>query len=97
MDIRIRALGRTAGLVAVWAVIPVVLVGLFKLDAEQLAMLFSILLAAGGLYMVYSLFLGQLKWEQACASSAERIDRLNKELNDSAAARANQLKDTNPV
>ena len=72
MNIRVRAAGRTAGLFAIATVVPLVLVGLFQLDAEILFNLFMLAFFAWMIWVVYSINLGQLETEEKIREMQER-------------------------
>jgi uncharacterized protein with PQ loop repeat len=72
MNIKIRAAGRTAGLFAVATLVPLVLVGLFQLDAEILFNLFILAFFSWMIWVVYSINLGQLETEEKIREMQER-------------------------
>lgn len=72
MNIRIRAVGRTAGMVAIAALAPLLVVGLFQLDAEIIFNLFALAFVAWMVWVVYSINLGQLETEQTIQEMQER-------------------------
>jgi uncharacterized protein with PQ loop repeat len=76
MNIRVRAAGRTAGLFAVATLVPLVLVGLFQLDAEILFNLFILAFFAWMIWVVYSINLGQLETEEKIREMQERRETL---------------------
>lgn len=83
MDIRIRAVGRTVGLIAIWTLVPIGVVQLLtfiNLDAETISLIGAAGLLAVFTWLVYSVVLGQLKWEEACKDSSERIVELQKKI-----------------
>jgi len=83
MDIRIRAVGRTAGLLAIWAIVPMIVLWLFRflnLDDNTISMIGASILVAVFTWIVYTVVLGQLKWEQACKESSDNITELDKKL-----------------
>ena len=76
MNIRLRAVARTAGMFAIATLVPLVLVGLFQLDAEILFNLFLILFFAWMLWVVYSINLGQLETEEKIREMQERRETM---------------------
>ena len=76
MNIRVRAVGRTAGMFAVAALAPLVVVGLFQLDAEILFNLFILAFVAWMVWVVYSINLGQLETEQTVREMQERRESM---------------------
>ena len=76
MNIRVRAVGRTAGLFAIATVVPLVLVGLFQLDAEILFNLFILAFFAWMIWVVYSINLGQLETEEKIREMQERRETM---------------------
>jgi hypothetical protein len=83
MDLRIRALGRTAGLIAIWTLVPLGAVRLLEfinLDAEKISLIGAAGLLAVFTWLVYSIVLGQLQWEEACKNSSDRVVELQKKL-----------------
>jgi uncharacterized protein with PQ loop repeat len=76
MNIRVRAAGRTAGLFAIATLVPLILVGLFQLDAEILFNLFIIGFFAWMIWVVYSINLGQLKTEEKIREMQERRETM---------------------
>ena len=76
MNIRVRAIGRTAGLFAVAAVVPLLLVSLFQLDAEILFNLFVLAFFAWMIWVVYSINLGQLATEEKVREMQERRETM---------------------
>ena len=83
MDLRIRAVGRTAGLMAIWTLVPLAVIQLFQLlnlSNETIGYISIAILVAGFTWLVYSVNLGQLKWEEACKESSTNLDELQKKL-----------------
>ena len=76
MNIRLRAVARTAGMFAVATLVPLVLVGLFQLDADILLNLFLLLFFAWMLWVVYSINLGQLETEEKVREMQERRETM---------------------
>ena len=76
MNIRLRAVARTAGMFAVATLVPLVLVGLFQLDADMLLNLFLLLFFAWMLWVVYSINLGQLETEEKVREMQERRETM---------------------
>jgi uncharacterized protein with PQ loop repeat len=76
MNIKLRAAGRTAGLFAIATVAPLVLVGLFQLDAEILFNLFILAFFAWMIWVVYSINLGQLETEEKIREMQERRETM---------------------
>jgi uncharacterized protein with PQ loop repeat len=76
MNIRLRAVARTAGMFAVATLVPLVLVGLFQLDADILLNLFLLLFFAWMLWVVYSINLGQLETEEKIREMQERRETM---------------------
>ena len=76
MNIRLRAVARTAGMFAVATLVPLVLVGLFQLDADILLTLFLLLFFAWMLWVVYSINLGQLETEEKIREMQERRETM---------------------
>jgi hypothetical protein len=76
MNIKLRAVGRTAGMLAIAIIIPMVLVGLFQLDADTLFNLFLLSFFAGGIWVVYSINLSQLETEQTVREMQERRETM---------------------
>jgi hypothetical protein len=76
MNIKLRAVGRTAGMLAIAIIIPMVLVGLFQLDADTLFNLFLLSFFAGGIWVVYSINLSQLENEETVREMQERRDSM---------------------
>ncbi len=72
MDIRLRAAGRTAGLFAIATAVPVVILFLFRLDAETLFELFMLSFFAWMIWVVYQINLGQLETEEQIREMQER-------------------------
>ena len=83
MDIRIRAVGRTAGLLAIWTIVPMIVLWLFRfleLNEQTISLIGAGILVAVFTWIVYTVVLGQLKWEQACKESSDNISELEKKL-----------------
>ncbi len=76
MNIKIRAAGRTAGMLAIATLIPIVLVSLFQLDAETLFNLFVLSFFAGGIWVIYSINLSQLENEETVRQMQERRETM---------------------
>jgi hypothetical protein len=76
MNIKLRAVGRTAGMLAIATAIPVVMVALFQLDAETLFNLFLLSFFAGGIWVVYSINLSQLENEKTVREMQERRETM---------------------
>jgi uncharacterized protein with PQ loop repeat len=76
MNIQLRAVARTAGMFAVATLVPLVLVGLFQLDADILLNLFLLLFFAWMLWVVYSINLGQLETEEKIRAMQERRETM---------------------
>jgi hypothetical protein len=72
MNIRVRAIGRTAGMFAIAALAPLLIVGLFQLDEEVLFNLFILGFVAWMVWVVYSINLGQLETEEKVREMQER-------------------------
>ena len=76
MNIRVRAIGRTAGMFAIAALAPLLIVGLFQLDEEVLFNLFILGFVAWMVWVVYSINLGQLETEQTVREMQERRETM---------------------
>jgi len=76
MNIRIRAALRTAGMLAIAALGPFVVVGLFQLDAEVLFNLFVLTLLAWMVWVIYSINLGQLETEEKVREMQQRRETM---------------------
>jgi hypothetical protein len=76
MNIKVRAAGRTAGMFAIATLVPVVMVGLFQLDAETLFNLFLLSFFAGGIWVVYSINLSTLESEETIKQMQERRETM---------------------
>jgi len=76
MNLKIRAAGRTAGLFAIATIIPVLLVGLFQLDADILLTLFLLSFFAWMIWVVYSINLGQRETEEKIKEMQERRETM---------------------
>ncbi len=76
MNIKLRAIGRTAGMFAVAALVPLLIVGLFKLDAEVVFNLFILAFIAWMVWVVYSINLGQLESEEKVQEMQERRETM---------------------
>jgi len=76
MNIRVRAIGRTAGMFAVATLVPLAVVGLFQLDAETLFNLFILAFVAWMVWVVYSINLGQLETEAKVREMQERRETM---------------------
>jgi hypothetical protein len=76
MNIRLRAVARTAGMFAVATLVPLVLVGLFQLDADIFLNLFLLLFFVWMLWVVYSINLGQLETEEQIREMQERRETM---------------------
>ena len=76
MNIKLRAAARTAGMLAIATAIPVVLVTLFRLDAETLFNLFLLTFFAGGIWVVYSINLSTLESEESIRQMQERRETM---------------------
>jgi len=76
MNIRVRAALRTAGMLAIAALGPFVVVGLFQLDAEILFNLFVITLLAWMVWVIYSINLGQLETEEKVREMQQRRETM---------------------
>jgi hypothetical protein len=76
MNIKLRAAARTAGMFAIATVIPVLMVALFRLDAETLFNLFVLSFFAGGIWVVYSINLSTLENEETIRKMQERRETM---------------------
>jgi nitrogen fixation/metabolism regulation signal transduction histidine kinase len=76
MNIRLRAVARTAGMFAIATLVPLVLVGLFRLDAEILFNLFLLSFFSWMIWVVYSINLGQLETEEQLREMQERRETM---------------------
>lgn len=76
MNIQIRAAGRTAGMIAIAALAPIVIVALFQLDAETLFYLFLCSFFAWVVWVIYSINLSQLQNEQAVQEMQRRQETM---------------------
>ncbi len=76
MNIKLRAALRTAGMLAIAALGPFVVVGLFQLDAEILFNLFVITLLVWMVWVIYSINLGQLETEKKIQEIQERRETM---------------------
>lgn len=76
MNIRLRAIGRTAGVFAIATLVPLVLVGLFQLDPETLFYLFLFSFFAWMIWVVYSINLSQLESEERIREIQERRETM---------------------
>jgi len=76
MNIRVRAALRTAGMLAIAALGPFVVVGLFQLDAEILFNLFVLTLLVWMVWVIYSINLGQLETEQKVREMQQRRETM---------------------
>ena len=63
MNIKTRAFLRTAGMLAIAATAPFLVVGIFQLDAEILFNLFILTIFAWMIWVIYNINLGQLESE----------------------------------
>ena len=76
MNIRLRAVARTAGMFAIATLVPLALVGLFQLDAEILFNLFLLSFFSWMIWVVYSINLGQLETEEQLREMQERCETM---------------------
>lgn len=76
MNIRLRAIGRTAGLFAIATLVPIIMVALFQLDAETLFYLFFFSFVAWMVWVVYSINLSQLESEQTVRELQNRRETM---------------------
>ena len=76
MNIRLRAVARTAGMFAIATLVPLVLVGLFRLDSEILFNLFLLSFFSWMIWVVYSINLGQLETEEKIREMQERRETM---------------------
>ena len=76
MNIKLRAAGRTAGMFAIATLVPVIMVALFRLDAETLFNLFLLSFFAGGIWVVYSINLSTLESEEKIREIQERRETM---------------------
>ena len=76
MNIRLRAVARTAGMFAIATLVPLALVGLFQLDAEILFNLFLLSFFSWMIWVVYSINLGQLETEEQIREMQERRETM---------------------
>jgi len=76
MNIRVRAALRTAGMLAIAAAGPFVVVGLFQLDAETLFNLFVLTLLAWMVWVIYAINLGQLETEEKVREMQQRRETM---------------------
>jgi nitrogen fixation/metabolism regulation signal transduction histidine kinase len=76
MNIKLRAVKRTAGMFAIATLIPVVMVALFQLDAETLFNLFLLSFFAGAIWVVYTINLSQLENEETIREMQERRETM---------------------
>jgi|688.fasta_scaffold2608031_1 hypothetical protein len=76
MNIKVRAAGRTAGLFAIATLVPLVVVGLFRLDSDTLLALFLLAFISWMIWVVYSINLGQLETEEKVREMQERRETM---------------------
>ena len=76
MNIRLRAVARTAGMFAIATLVPLALVGLFQLDAEILFNLFLLSFFSWIIWVVYSINLGQLETKEQIREMQERRETM---------------------
>ena len=76
MNIRLRAVARTAGMFAIATLVPLALVGLFQLDAEILFNLFLLSFFSWMIWVVYSINLGQLETKEQIREMQERRETM---------------------
>lgn len=72
MNIKLRAAGRTAGMIAIALLAPFLVMALFRLDADTLLGLFTISFLAWMVWVVYSINLNQLESEEKIKEIQER-------------------------
>jgi len=76
MNIKVRAAGRTAGMFAIATLVPLVIVGLFRLDSDTLFTLFLLGFISWMIWVVYSINLGQLETEEKVREMQERRETM---------------------
>ncbi len=76
MNIQLRAAGRTVATIAIAALAPFLVVGLFQLDSETLFYLFLCSIVAWVIWVIYSINLNQLKSEEAIQKMQERRETM---------------------
>lgn len=76
MNIKLRAAGRTAGLFALATMVPVVIMFLFRLDADTLMELFLGAFLAWMIWVVYQINLGQLETEEKVKEIQDRRETM---------------------
>ena len=76
MNIKTRAFLRTAGMLAIAATAPFLVVGIFQLDAEILFNLFILTIFAWMIWVIYNINLGQLESEEKVKEMQERRETM---------------------
>lgn len=72
MNIKLRAAGRTVGMIAIALLAPFLVMLLFRLDADTLIGLFTISFLAWMIWVIYSINLSQLESEEKIKEIQER-------------------------
>jgi len=76
MNIKLRAIGRTAGLFAIATLVPLLILELFQLDADTLYSLFLLSFVSWMIWVVYQINLGQLTSEEKIKEIQERRETM---------------------
>ena len=76
MNIKLRAIGRTAGLFAIAIIVPLLILELFQLDADTLYSLFLMSFVSWMIWVVYQINLGQLTSEEKIKEIQERRETM---------------------
>ena len=82
MSQQFRAIRRTAGMLAVACLIPVILTALLALNTEIIGWLLILTFSAFSVWVVYSINLGQIKHDDQLAEMQQRHEQavLNKQV-----------------
>ena len=76
MNIKARAILRTLGMLAIAALGPILIVGLFQLDGETLFNLFILTIFGWMIWVIYSINLSQLESEEKIKEMQERRETM---------------------
>lgn len=76
MNIKVRAIGRTAGLFAIATLVPIAVLELFQLEPDTLFALFLCSFLAWMVWVVYQINLNQLKSEESIKEMQERRETM---------------------
>lgn len=76
MNIKTRAILRTIAMLAIAALGPILIVGLFQLDGETLFNLFILTIFGWMIWVIYSINLGQLESEEKVKAMQERRETM---------------------